>query len=77
MAIKYNYTPFLKFKANEVAGLSVLSPKLKAEVTPFFDLPRKNGMTRAEFERTVAVSYTHLDVYKRQLLNRVSITKRF
>ena len=53
MAIKHNYTPFFKFKANEVAGLSVLSAKLKAEVTPFFDLPRKNGMTRAEFEKTV------------------------
>ena len=53
MAIKHNYTPFFKFKANEVAGLSVLSATLKAEVTPFFDLPRKNGMTRAEFEKTV------------------------
>jgi hypothetical protein len=53
MAINHNYTPFLKFKSNEVAGLSVLSSTLKAEVTPFFDLARKNGMTRDDFERTV------------------------
>lgn len=57
MAIKYNYTPFLKFKTNEVGGLSALSSKLKAELTPFFDLPRKDGMTRADFERSVEFCY--------------------
>lgn len=53
MALRHNYTPFLKFKANEVAGLSVLSTELKAEITPFFDLPRKTGMTRVDFETLV------------------------
>jgi hypothetical protein len=53
MAIRHNYTPFLKFKVNEVAGLSALSSALKAEITPFFDLARKNGMVRADFESTV------------------------
>ncbi|MGS5090010.1 beta family protein [Hydrogenophaga sp. A37] len=53
MAANHNYTPFLKFKANEVSGLSVLSSELKAELTPFFDLPRKDGMTRVNFEKLV------------------------
>ena len=37
--------------------------RLKAEVTPFFDLPRKNGMTRAEFERTVESCYKKAEKY--------------
>lgn len=49
MPINQNYTPFLKFKTNEIAGLSVLADGLKQELTPFFDLPRKTGMTRPEF----------------------------
>lgn len=53
MAINHNYTPFLKFKANEVAGLSVLSSALKSEVTPFFDLVRKDGMTKTDFQTMV------------------------
>lgn len=63
MAIKHNYTPFFKFKTNEVAGLSVLSSRLKAEVTPFFDLPRKNGMTRADFEKSVDSCYKKAEKY--------------
>jgi hypothetical protein len=55
MAINHNYTPFLKFKSNEVAGLSVLNSQLKDELTPFFDLVRKKGMTREDFEKTVGV----------------------
>lgn len=35
-----NYIPFLKFKSNEVAALSVISADVKSEFTPFFDLPR-------------------------------------
>lgn len=63
MAIKHNYTPFLKFKVNEVAGLSVLNSTLKAEVTPFFDLPQKKGMTRADFERSVDSCYKKAEKY--------------
>ena len=51
MEVKHNYTPFLKFKVNEVAGLSALSTELKNKLTPFFDFSRKDGMTRAEFEK--------------------------
>lgn len=53
MELKNKYTPFLKFKANEVAGLAVLAPGLKELLTPFFDIPRKEGMTRTSFEETV------------------------
>lgn len=63
MAINHNYTPFFKFKTNEVAGISVLSSTLKAEVTPFFDLARKNGMTRADFEQTVQSCYKKAEKY--------------
>ena len=63
MAINHNYTPFLKFKTNEVAGLSVLSSTLKAEVTPFFDLARKTGMTRADFEKSVDSCYKKAEKY--------------
>lgn len=61
----YNYTPFLKFKAKEVAGLSMLSPALKSELTPFFDLPRKNGMTRADFEKSIGACRKKADKYLR------------
>jgi hypothetical protein len=46
-----------------VAGLSVLSPSLKAEVTPFFDLPRKKGMTRINFEKLVESCYKKSEKY--------------
>lgn len=54
MALNYNYTPFFKFKGNEVAGLSMLNAKLKEELTPFFDFARKDGMSRFDFEKSVA-----------------------
>ncbi len=63
MAANHKYTPFLKFKANEVAGLSMLSPELKSELTPFFDLPRKDGMTAAEFEKSAAACRKKADKY--------------
>jgi hypothetical protein len=52
--VKNNYTPFLKFKVNEVAGLSALSEELQSKLTPFFDFARKDGMTREEFEKNAA-----------------------
>lgn len=63
MAKNHKYTPFLKFKANEVAGLSILSSQLKSELTPFFDLPRKDGMTAADFEESVAACRKKADKY--------------
>ncbi len=52
-----NYIPFLKFKVNEVAGLSALDPKLKENLTPFFDLARKDGMTKSAFKESVQACY--------------------
>jgi hypothetical protein len=43
-----NYVPFLKFKTNEIAALSVLEEDLKVVLTPFFDAPRKTNMTEAQ-----------------------------
>lgn len=63
MAVKHNYTPFLKFKVNEVAGLSVLSSTLMSEVTPFFDLPQKKGMTRVDFEKSVTSCFKKAEKY--------------
>jgi hypothetical protein len=54
MALIHNYTPFFKFKTNEVSALSVLNPTLTSEITPFFDLPRKDGITREGFEKNAA-----------------------
>lgn len=63
MAIKHNYTPFMKFKTNEVAGLSVIEGPLQAELGPFFDLPRKNGMSQAEYLESVAACRKKADKY--------------
>ena len=63
MAANHKYTPFLKFKANEVAGLSMLSDELKAQLTPFFDLPRKDSMTLASLEATAAACRKKADKY--------------
>lgn len=40
-----NYIPFLKFKVNEIAALSTLTPEVKAKTYPFLDLPKKEGMS--------------------------------
>lgn len=63
MALNYNYTPFFKFKSNEVAGLSILNSKLKKELTPFFDFARKDGMSRLDFEKSVAACAKKADKY--------------
>lgn len=63
MAIKNKYIPFLKFKTWEVAGLSVLGKSLQSELTPFLDLVRKDGMTRADFEAHVSSCRKKADKY--------------
>lgn len=47
---KIKYTPFLKLKSNEVGAVTVLSPALKESIVPFFDLPRKDGMTSKSYQ---------------------------
>ena len=63
MAVNHNYTPFLKFKVNEVSGLSVLNSGLKERLTPFFDMPRKDGMTRQDFLSSVAAARKKSEKY--------------
>lgn len=60
---EYDYTPFLKFKVNEVSGLSVLHPSLVKELTPFLDLPRRDGLTRVGYERLVDACRKKADKY--------------
>ncbi len=48
-----NYVPFLKFKTNEIGALGTLMPNLQEKTYPFFDLPKKNGMSEASFAEMV------------------------
>lgn len=63
MEFNHNYVPFLKFKVNEVAGLSALSAELQKKLTPFFDFARKDGMTREEFKKNVEACYKKAEKY--------------
>ncbi|MCU4119844.1 beta family protein [Variovorax sp. N23] len=47
---KIKYTPFLKLKSNEVGALAVLPAAIKEWIVPFFDLPRKDGMTAKSYQ---------------------------
>ncbi|MFZ2755054.1 MAG: hypothetical protein WAZ48_16630 [Lysobacteraceae bacterium] len=60
---KPKYTPFLKVKANEVAAVASLSTEILNRVTPFFDLPRKDGMTSDDFKGLVTKSAKKLVRY--------------
>jgi hypothetical protein len=48
-----NYIPFLKFKVNEVGALKELEVSLKENLTPFFDLPRKEDVTEEAFKQMI------------------------
>lgn len=63
MRLKNNYTPFLKFKANEIAALSMLEGSLMDHLTPFFDIPRRDDLTLAKFEETVRACRKKADRY--------------
>lgn len=52
--MKNNYVPFLKFKVNEVGAISELDDDIKDELTPFFDVPRRDGLTYQDFEDQVS-----------------------
>ena len=47
------YVPFLKFKKNEVMTVRELSSDLIEQLTPFFDLPRRQNPTEANFVKQV------------------------
>lgn len=51
-----NYIPFLKLKVNEVGAVKMLSPDIKENLIPFFDLVKKNGMSGSSFEKMVKKS---------------------
>lgn len=60
---KTRYTPFLKLKANEVGAIAELSADVKQCLVPFFDLPRKDGMTEAAFCTMVTKSARKIEKY--------------
>lgn len=47
------YTPFLKFKANEMGALKLLKKGELEAITPFFDLATKNEITAKDIENTI------------------------
>lgn len=48
-----SYVPFLKFKTNEVAALKELDNVLHENLTPFFDLARRDDMDEENFKKMV------------------------
>ncbi|PWB18365.1 hypothetical protein [Comamonas sp. JNW] len=56
----------MKFKVNEVAGLSALSSQVKAQIKPFFDIPRKDGMKKSDFEKALKDCRKKADKYLKQ-----------
>jgi len=48
------YIPFLKFKTGEVNAIGALDADVRAAICPFFDLPKKEGLTADEFKGMVA-----------------------
>lgn len=47
------YTPFLKFKANEMGALKLLKKEELCSITPFFDLATKKDITSEDIENTI------------------------
>lgn len=48
------YVPFLKFKTGEVNAIGSLDADVRATICPFFDFPRREGLTADEFKEMVA-----------------------
>lgn len=61
------YTPFLKFKQNEVLALRELSSDIKKHIRPFFDFPRKNNMTELDFTDIVTKMKKRVDRHNKDI----------
>jgi len=46
------YIPFLKLKSNEILAIKEIEKKIRREVVPFFDFPRKDEYTEDSFKKT-------------------------
>lgn len=44
------YVPFLKFKSGEVNAVGSLAADVRERICPFFDIPKKEGLTAEEFK---------------------------
>ena len=52
--MKNNYIPFMKFKVNEVGSINRLNVGIKKSITPFFDIPRRDQLTKEIFDTLVS-----------------------
>jgi hypothetical protein len=51
------YTPFLKFKVNEISALKQLGSVQKSQLTPFFDFPRKKDANGEDYKLIIDKAY--------------------
>lgn len=46
-----DYIPFLKLKSSEILAVKELDFDLRRKITPFFDFPKKDNLTAADFQK--------------------------
>lgn len=56
-----SYTPFLKFKQNEILALSKLSKDKKASIIPFFDIPRPKEQNAAKIIERLEIGLAKIE----------------
>jgi len=59
----FKYVPFLKLKANEVAGFSALDAIVKTSARPLFDLPRKKELESEDLRSSIDKASKKLKKY--------------
>lgn len=57
-----SYTPFLKFKVNEVAAIKALDSALHRVLVPFFDLPRMDGLVESSLVKKIDDAYRKYEI---------------
>lgn len=56
-----SYTPFLKFKQNEILALSELDDDAINSIVPFFDIPRPKEQTAASIIERIKIGLTKIE----------------
>ena len=62
-----NYVPFLKYKVNEIAALKALEPNEKKQITPFFDLPRRDILDSASLKKMIDKAHRKYEINLKSL----------
>lgn len=56
------YVPFLKFKQNEIQGVEKLTPAIRSQIVPLYDVPlSKKLMTEDDIASRLRIACEHLD----------------